>query len=100
MHARDLHIEQVLVDGVEARFEIQNQHSHYDANHSSHYGSHPAPFTKSHQEAADDAFRKYAGDLCAESLPELLIFLPASSTPTDPVQELKTTMEVSAPHYT
>jgi len=97
LHARELHIEQVLVDGVEAHFEIHNQHSHYEAN--LNYGPDPAPYTKSHLEAADDAYRKYSGDLYAESQPELLIFSPALSTPTDADQELKTTQEVSFLDY-
>lgn len=98
MHARDLHIEQVLVDGVEAHFEIHNQLSHYEAN--LNYGPDPAPYTKSHLEAADDAYRKYSGDLYVESQPELLIFPPALSTPTDPGQEHKSALEVSSLDYT
>lgn len=91
LHARDLHIEQVLVDGVEARFEIHNQLSPYEAN-----SNHPSPYTKSHLEAADDAYRKYSGDLYGESDPELHIFPPASPAPTDPGQEVTTTPEVSS----
>ncbi|XP_024359807.1 transcription initiation factor TFIID subunit 2 isoform X2 [Physcomitrium patens] len=93
LHARDLHIEQVLVDGVEAHFEILNQNN-YDEVYIND-GPNPAPYTKSNQEAADDAYKKYSGDLHVESQPELLIF-PPPSKPAGPAQVTETTLEVEA----
>lgn len=92
LHARDLHIEQVLVDGVEAHFEILNQNN-YDEVYIND-GPNPAPYTKSNQEAADDAYKKYSGDLHVESQPELLIF-PPPSKPAGPAQVTETTLEVN-----
>ncbi|XP_024402345.1 transcription initiation factor TFIID subunit 2 isoform X1 [Physcomitrium patens] len=94
LHARDLHIEQVLVDGVEAQFEVLNQKHFSEVNVND--GPHPAPYTKSNLEAADDAYKKYSGDLYAESLPELLVYPPPSSTPTGPGQVPEMTLEVDA----
>ena len=61
LHARDLHIEQVLVDGVEANFEVHYPHNYHEANF--HAGPVPAPYTQSNLEAADDAYCKYSFDL-------------------------------------
>ena len=71
LHARGLHIEQVLVDGVEAQFEIEEFHANIQ----------PPQSSKSLVETADDAYRKYSEDLYLEMQPELLIHPPASSTP-------------------
>ena len=94
LHARDLHIEQVLVDGVEAQFEVLNPHNYLEVNLND--GPEPTPYTKSHLEAADDAYWKYSSDLYVESQPELLIYPPASSTPTAPAEEPKIVLEVSS----
>jgi transcription initiation factor TFIID subunit 2 len=94
LHARDLHIEQVLVDGVEAHFEVHNQHNYHEANLND--GPDSALYTKSHLEAADDDYWIFSSDLYVESQPELLIFPPASSTATAPGQEPKSPLEVSS----
>lgn len=83
LHARGLHIEQVLIDGVEAQFEIEEFHAHIQ----------PPQNSKSLVETADDAYRKYSEDLYLEMQPELLIHPPASSTPAG--EEPKDPQEVN-----
>lgn len=92
LHAQGLHIEQVLVDGVEARFQFipsQQQDNSHEGDLSN--GS------KSQMEAADEAYRKYALDLYREMQPELLIYPSNPSTPTDTSQEPESAIPVEEP---
>ncbi|CAM6102974.1 unnamed protein product [Calypogeia fissa] len=79
LHAHDLHIEQVLVDGVPASFELLQQQQQLQNG-----GGHS--FTSS-TDAADASYLRYIAALDQEMSPELLIRPGEAATPVDASQD-------------
>jgi hypothetical protein len=86
LHARGLHIEQVLVDGVPASFELLQQ-QRFQKDQSQNGAQNGEHSLSSPSEAADVCLARYLAALDAEMSPELLIRPGEPATPLDASQD-------------